>query len=137
MPDDILATALWAALLASVILTPLGLARHSWPRLLSAALLSLAFSIAAAFNIGLLTLLLTCLQVAAAVALGRSARWRGWTGLLILAFAAWALAVPIPLYLEPPTPWLPVISLAMLIAGFALAIIGPTRRRATAPNGLG
>ena len=137
MPGDLVVSALWAALLASVIVTPVGLAARSWPRLLAGALLSLAFSIAAAFSFGLLALLLTCLQLAAAVALRWSAGRRGWTVLLLLALLAWALAVPIPLFLEPPTPWLPAITLAMLIAGFALAIVGPMRPRAAASNGLG
>ena len=137
MPGDLVVSALWAALLASVVVTPVGLVRRSWPRLQAGALLSLAFSIAAAFSFGLLTLLLTCLQLAAAVALRWSARRRGWVVLLLLACLAWALAVPIPLFLEQPTRWLPAVTLAMLIAGFALAIGGPMRRRAMASNGLG
>ena len=93
---------LWATLVASLSATAYGLARQSWPRLLVAALLSLTFSLTA-FSLGFLTLLLTCLQLAAALALRRSAGARGWTILLLLGAFAWAVGILVPLWLDPPT----------------------------------
>jgi hypothetical protein len=63
--------------------------------MLASAALSLAFSIVASLSIGPYTLLLTCLELAAAASLGLSAKWVGWLGLLALGAACWAaLIVP-------------------------------------------
>ena len=124
MDSAVVTALLWATLVASLSATVYGLARRSWPRLLVAALLSLTFSLTA-FSLGLLTLLLTCLQLAAALALRRSAGARGWTILLLLGAFAWAVGVLVPLWLDPLTAWLPTITLAMIAIGIVLTIVGP------------
>ena len=59
----LIATLLWGMLLASLVLTPIGIRRRSWKLLWLTAVLSLIFSIAAGFSIGPLAFLLTCLQL--------------------------------------------------------------------------
>ena len=85
----------WSALVASVLLTPLALLTGSWFIMWVAALLSTAVSFAGIFSIGPLTFLLTCLQLAAAIALRRSsdeAEWKVW---LLVGVGVWAAVVPV------------------------------------------
>ena len=133
MDSSAVTALLWGALVASLSATVFGLARRSWPRLLVAALLSLTFSLTA-FSLGLLTLLLTCFQLAAALALRRSAGARGWTILLLLGALTWAVGILVPLWLDPPTAWLPTIMPAMIAVGIGLTIVGPRSRHGPRPG---
>jgi hypothetical protein len=63
---------IWCALVASVLLTPLAVVTGSWLIMWVAALLSAYVSFLGLFTIGLLTFLLTCLQLGAAIGLRRS-----------------------------------------------------------------
>ncbi|CCF85070.1 hypothetical protein [Nitrolancea hollandica] len=85
---ELIAALLWGFLIASLILTAIGLWRRSWKFLWLAAGLSLVFSIAAGFSIGPLTFLLTCLQLAAAIASRRESGTQGWVLLLLAAFSS-------------------------------------------------
>lgn len=84
----------WCALIASVLLTPLALTTGSWFIMWVGALLSAAVSFFGMFSIGPLTFLLTCLQLAAAFALRRSASGEAWKVPLLLGLVVWALVVP-------------------------------------------
>jgi len=117
-----LAAALWAALVGSLILTPIAFLFRSWVWLLTAAVLSLVFSIAALFSIGPAVVLLTCLQLAGAVAFRWSFGWRGWAGLMLLGATVWAIAVPGQISLGREIPVIVVLPLALLAALIALVV---------------
>ncbi len=92
---ELVAALLWGFLIVSLILTAIGLRRQSWKLLWLAAGLSLVFGIAAGFSIGPLTFLLTCLQLAAAVASRRETGTQGWVLLLLAALLIWIVLVPV------------------------------------------
>lgn len=90
---DAVAVVLWGGLGFSAALAARGLIRNSWHHLVWSAVPSLLFSGLAAFSIGWLTLLLPCLQLAAALALRLRARWWGWGALLGAAVLLWRALV--------------------------------------------
>lgn len=120
----LLAAALWAAL----VLTPLALAKRTWPWLFAAAILSLTFSIAAVFSIGFLIVLLTCVQLAGALGLKFRVGWRGWVALPLLAILVWTIAIPGQLAVGRTLPLIAVLPLALLGAILVL-VLGPLVRR--------
>lgn len=86
---------IWCALVASILLTPLAVVTGSWFIMWIAALLSAYVSFLGIFTIGVLTFLLTCLQLGGAIALRRSKTdLHAWRGPLLLSLLAWALIVP-------------------------------------------
>jgi hypothetical protein len=86
--------AVWCALIASLLLTPLALLTGSWFIMWVAAILSTAVSFAGIVSIGPLTFLLTCLQFAAAFGLRRSAQGAEWRFPLLLGLVVWVIVVP-------------------------------------------
>ncbi len=120
----LVAMLLWGSLVASLILTPIGIRKQSWKLLWLAAVLSLAFSIAAGFSIGPLTFLLTCLQLAAAVAIRREAGRRGWMLLLLAALLIWIIVVPVQIAGLPWLSWLLTFPVVAVIAAVATALSG-------------
>jgi len=90
---QLLSAALWLALALSLALSAWGIAVRAWPALVLAAVLSGLFSFFAVFSIGPLTLLLTFVQTAAALAVGASASGWGWAVLVLLGAAAWVALV--------------------------------------------
>ena len=89
----------WSAMALSLLLTALGLAHRWWPALVGAAAGSALFSGLAILSIGAFSFLLTCLQLAAALALRLSHRQSReqaglcWAVLLLLGTAAWKILV--------------------------------------------
>ena len=88
---ELIALMLWGSLFASLGLTNVALLRDSWRLMAVAAFLSFPFSFLALLSIGPFTILLTFLQVAAAVALGRGYGRNGWLAAIGIALAAWLL----------------------------------------------
>jgi hypothetical protein len=86
--------AVWCALIASLLLTPLGLLTGSWIIWWIAAHLSVAVSFAGIFSIGAATFLLSCLQLALAIALRRSPGGVEWKIPLLLGLLVWGIVVP-------------------------------------------
>ena len=91
----LIATLLWEMFLASLVLTPIGIRPRSWRLLWLVAVVSLIFSIAAGFSIGLPAFLLICRQLGAAVASPREAAIQGWVLLLLIALIIWIIVVPL------------------------------------------
>ncbi len=121
---ELIAALLWGFLTASLILTAIGLWRRSWKFLWLAAGLSLVFSIAAGFSIGPLTFLLTCLQLAAAVASRRETGTRGWVLLLLAALLIWIVVVPVQIAGLQWLSWLLAFPVVVVIAAVATAWSG-------------
>ena len=117
---DVVAGAFWTLLLASLILTPRALVTGSWWTMWSAAVLSSVVSVAGALSIGALTFLLTCLQLAGAVALRRAAGQHGWTVLMLAAILVWTLIVPAQVLIGGWFPWLLAFPLVTLVGTIAL-----------------
>lgn len=120
----LVATLLWGILITSLILTPIGIRQRSWKLLWLAAALSLVFSIAAGFSIGPLTFLLTCLQLATAVASRQEAGRRGWVLLLLAALLIWIIVVPVQIAGLPWLSWLLAFPVVAVIAAVATALSG-------------
>ena len=99
MKPGLLALVLWGNLFASLGLTNLALLRDSWRLMAVAAFLSFQFSFLAILSIGPFTILLTCLQVGAAVAISRCYGGRGWLLSLGGGLAVWLLLVGSVLFL--------------------------------------
>lgn len=121
---ELIATLLWGFLITSLILTPIGVRQQSWRLLWLAAVLSLVFSIATGFSIGPLTFLLTCLQLAAAVASRREAGTQGWVLLLLAALLIWIVVVPVQIAGLQWLPWLLAFPVVVVIAAVATALSG-------------
>jgi hypothetical protein len=132
---DLTPETMWCALVASVLLTPLALLTGSWFTMWVAALLSTAVSFLGVFSVGPLTFLLTCLQLAGAIALRRSTaepEWRPW---LLLALGVWALVVPLQTVSFAITGFgvlgwyyaFPLIAAVVTIAVFISPVIRPQR----------
>jgi len=111
----------WSLLFASLIATILALNRRSWPMMATAAALSLPFALVAHIPY-LVSWLLPCLQVAAAVAL----RWRvGGTGRLALLVAGLVVGLvggPGTILLDRYLGW---ILFAGLLTGFLALVWQP------------
>lgn len=121
---ELVAVLLWGSLVGSLILTPIGIRKQSWKLLWLAAVLSLAFSIAAGFSIGPLIFLLTCLQLAAAVASRWEAGRREWVLLLLAALLIWIVVVPVQIAGLQWLPWLLAFPVVAVIAAVATALQG-------------
>jgi hypothetical protein len=108
----------WSLLFASLIATIMALIRRSWPVMTTAAALSLPFALVAHIPY-LVSWLLPCLQVAAAVAL----RWRvgvaGWLALLGAGLVVGLVGGPGTILLDRYLGW---ILFAGLLTGF-LALV--------------
>lgn len=114
MSYNIIAVLIWLILAASLLLTIVGFARHSWKALWLAAGLTLAFSVPAMFSVGALTLLLAALQIASAVAFRRSTGALGWLMLLGSAVVGWLIVVPGQLVFGPAPLLVVLIPLGIL-----------------------
>ena len=124
----LIATLLWGMLLASLVLTSIGIRRRSWKLLWLAAVLSLIFSIAAGFSIGPLAFLLTCLQLGAAVASRREAAIQEWVLLLLIALIIWIIVVPLQITGLQWLPWLLAFPVVAVIAMVATALSGSSSK---------
>lgn len=106
-------------IIASAVLLNLGIIEESWKLLWVAAILSLLFSIVTGFSIGPFVFLLTCVQLACALA----ARWRlggwGWLGLIAASGLIWCLIVPFQLLVARWVPLLLAFLAVTLIAALA------------------
>jgi hypothetical protein len=104
----------WSLLFASLIATIMALIRRSWPVMATAAALSLPFALVAHIPY-LVSWLLPCLQLAAAVAL----RWRvgvaGWLALLLAGLVVGLVGGPGTILLDRYLGW---ILFAGLLTGF-------------------
>ncbi len=118
---EVLQGALWALLVVSALLTVRATWSGSWLTMWVAALTSLTASLIAIWSIGSLTFLLTCLQVAAAMALRRSAGvWR-WLALLLAGLSAYGVLVFGLALARAADIWLIAIPLAF--AGASLLVL--------------
>jgi hypothetical protein len=108
----------WSLLFASLIATIMALIRRSWPVMATAAALSLPFALVAHIPY-LVSWLLPCLQLAAAVAL----RWRvgvtGWLALLLAGLVVGLAGGPGVILVDRDLGW---ILFAGLLTGF-LALV--------------
>lgn len=93
----LVASLLWSLLGLSLALSAVALVRNAWRLMALAAVLSFLFSFAALLSIGPFVFLVTCLQIAAAVALARHANGRGWSVAIGSALLVWSLLVVVPL----------------------------------------
>jgi hypothetical protein len=98
------------------------------------ALVALAFCLMAIWSIGSLLAILTCFQLAAAVALRRAVEGRGWAALLIAAPIAFLLVVYGLAILQAERFWPIAFPLAFALG--ALLLIGdfPARLRHPLPQ---
>ena len=133
LPADLI----WCALVASVLLTPLAVVTGSWFIMWVAALLSAYISFLGLFTIGALTFLLTCLQLAGAFGLRRTAtHLDSWKGPLSLGLLVWALIVPVQVlsgivvghFLLGLYEAVPLVTVAGTIALFLAPMVGVGRR---------
>lgn len=123
-----LAGLLWTGFVASLALTATGRLRRSWLNLALAASLSLVFGVAALFNVGAMTVMLTCVQLAGAVVLRWGVDWRGALAWSLLGGFVWVVAIFGQLAVGIETPQIVVLPLA-LIAGLSALVIGGVARR--------
>ncbi|HEU0115748.1 MAG TPA: hypothetical protein VFQ80_13775 [Thermomicrobiales bacterium] len=93
MPIPLLQTLLQALAFISVLLTLRAIEASSWPMMWGGALVSLIFCLVALWSIGSLLYLATCLQLAAAVGIRRSARVGSWAILLLAGVATFGVVV--------------------------------------------
>lgn len=82
-------------MIASLLLTVRGLAGHSWVLMWAAALASFIASVALIFSFGAIFLVITCLQLGAAVAIRRGATRRGWSAALLTGLLVWIAVIPL------------------------------------------
>lgn len=99
------AQVLWFVLFVSIVLTARALSGRSWVTMWAAAVCSLAVSILGMLSIGALTFLLTCLQVAAAIAMRRGEPRRGWIAIVLAAVLIWIAVVPTQIALSRSFGW--------------------------------
>lgn len=128
---------LWVLILISLLLTVRAILSRSWQTMWAVAAVSLAFCLIAIWSIGSLLFLLTCLQLAAALALRHSvALPRRVTSLL-----AGALAVLVIVYglasLHAETMWVIAFPLAFIIASIPVFTAFPSHERGTTTSGSG
>ena len=97
-PDHPLTLVAWVSLLASIALSVHALLNWSWPTMWLAALGSFILSILAMFSIGALIFLVTCMQLAAVVALRWGTTWSELTIAILLGVLAWVAIVPVQAY---------------------------------------
>lgn len=117
--EDITVPALWSVLVISIALTIRALAGRSWVVMWVAALGSLVVSFLGMLSIGGLTILLTSLQIAAAVGLRQSASTRRWAVYVPLAVLVWVIVVPVQLF---ATQWLSWFFLFPLLGALGLVL---------------
>lgn len=93
IPGDTLQAILWLLGGISVLLTLRALLSRTWTTMWLAALVSLSASLLAIWSIGSLIFLLTCVQLAAAVAMRRASGTLEWVALLSAGVATFGLVV--------------------------------------------
>ncbi len=98
----------------SVLLTLRAILSQTWMTMWLAALVSLTASLLAIWSFGSLTFLLTCAQLAAAVAMRRSSSAREWVLLLFAAVATFGLVVYGLAFLRLWDLWVVAFPLAFL-----------------------
>jgi hypothetical protein len=124
---------LWVLIVVSLLLTARAGVSGSWQTMWVAALVSLAFCLIAIWSIGSLLAILTCFQLAAAVALRRAVDMRGWAALLISAPIAFLLVVYGLAVLQAERFWPIAFPLAFALGSLLLIGDFPARWR---PHGV-
>ena len=120
------------ASIASILLTIRGLVGKSWQVMWAAALASFVVSIATAMSIGVFILLVTCLQLGAAVALRRKATALGWAVAWLGGLAVWLVVVPLQILVAdrlPPSAAIVLVLVIVLWVATPLLPVGRTRAR--------
>lgn len=107
------------ATIASIMLMLRAVSGHAWHLMWGASVASLLVSSVTILSIGAFILLLTCFQLAATLAMRRSASGREWLILLGIAAFVWFLLVPIQIL---GAPWLGIFGNLALIGGLGLAL---------------
>jgi hypothetical protein len=120
---------LWVLIGVSLLLTVRAILSGSWQAMWAAALVSLAFCLIAIWSIGSLLFLLTCLQLAAAIALRRAVDLRGWAALILAGGMAFALVVYGLATLRAHESWAIAFPLAFVIGSLPLFSALPAWRR--------
>lgn len=120
---------LWVLIVVSLLLTMRALWSGSWQTMWAAALVSLAFCLIAIWSIGSLLFLLTCLQLAAAIAMRRSVDVRGWATLILAGGIAFVLVVYGLASLRVQESWVIAFPLAFAIGSLPLISALPAWRR--------
>jgi hypothetical protein len=105
--------------IASLALTLRAMASHPWQMMWAAAVASLLVSAVTIFSIGAIVFLLTCLQLASAMAMRRKASGREWLGWLALAVFVWCIVVPVQL-ISPA--WSPGFGILVLVGFIGLLL---------------
>lgn len=121
-------SALWGLMVISVLLTLRAIDSGTWLTMWVAALISLTASLIAIWSIGSLIFLLACLQVAAAVALRRSAGLWAWLAFLLAGLGAFGVIIFGLAFVRAWDLWLVVIPLAFAVASLSLVADLPLRR---------
>ena len=88
------------------------------------------------FSIGGLVVLLTCLQLAGALALQRRVAWRGWAMFFLLAILVWTIARPGQLAVGRAVPLIVVLPIYVLGVILVLGVV-PLIHRGAARRGAG
>lgn len=122
----VVAGVLFSALGLSLVVAWIAAHRSSWRLMLLAMLISLVFSWATGFSVGLYTLLLTNLMLASALGLRWHFQYSGWALTLIAAAAIWFLVVPANL-LVFHWPLLTLLEQFALLIVIVATLIGPRR----------
>ena len=110
--------AIMAGMLASMALTLYALLNRSWPAMWLAALGSLPLVIS---SIGFYTLAVTCLQLAAAIALWRHVSTPGWALAVLGGLLFWGYLLPLSHLLSLFVPG--NIALSLLTVAFLLPLL--------------
>jgi hypothetical protein len=114
-----------------LLLTARAIAGRSWRAMWAAAMLSLLLNLLTGFSIGPYTFLLTCLQLASAIALRFGADCRDWLGLLLGGVLVWVLIVPVQIAVWSWVPRALAWPVTAAVASAVLAV-GLPRREAVA-----
>ena len=93
MSRETFALILWLSLALSVLLTFFSVSAARWEAVAVAAVLSFGFAVVGILSVGPFVLLLTLLQIGAAVAIKRSAGPRGWLAALGIPAGVWMATI--------------------------------------------
>jgi hypothetical protein len=104
----------------SVLLTLRAIDSGTWLTMWVAALVSLTACLMAIWSIGSLLFLLTCLQLAAAVAIRQPVDWRGWIASLLAGMATFGIVIYGLAFARAWDLWLIAMPLAFALASLLL-----------------
>ncbi len=118
---------LWGLVVVSLLLMLRAIDSGTWLTMWVAALVSLAASLIAIWSIGSLIFLLTCVQLAAAVAMRWAVGWRGWIVSLLAGASAFGVVIYGLAFVREWDLWL--IAMPLAFAATSLLLLTDLRLR--------